>query len=741
MQRRLVKSKGLVWMSHPSVPPRVPQRKAAEQFNPWRRASGFYPPDIIARQRDLGDGPKRLYDRLVRWAGQQGTCWYGFDKMATELGKCVRQVKSDLAALERYRLIEHRRCGKKLANRYVFLWHPLFDGGEVQSTALPEQIPQESGEVQPDARHEGGEEVQLPASDVQPAAPGDGQPTAHELCNRNSGHRIASSSAESQTGEAVAPEPTDDDPVSKKTPEPPIREYLMEFVRATGIEVPTGRMPVNEIADELARIRATMTDFVDFLKDYAGRWIGAPATWTHVLVSFRRWAADPKTHGAIRTRVAWEEAEKRQRQVDSARQRAIDAPVSCRDTPALLGEPQREEHPFAKPPVAVPPPWPKRPPSPRTAVVACDGGSFGPCKHCSGRRYLLIDTGTELVDGEKLKTIAASACGCSKGREIGLGRLAAIERDEAKQRGPGWIAAHRPFDHPAISVAQAPATSSRPWDATTGGALIKAPWTYCPGDNDVHKPEPMRRRPTEMGIFQNASASILRRGFIPRTVCGPCSSFHNHKVLECCWSLRNSSSNPYFGVLEPVLYLSLYIKQHRSAHYSLLDRVRAKGEWETWLDFFLTGVRDTAEQAATAARRILAVFEEHWRKIETFGRPAASVLRVFEHMQRNPIVSIPAAAKSIGISAPTVAKSLEHMRHLGLLREITGRQRHRLFVYDAYLAILSEGTEPIRWIPTARESLERREANQTSCSGTTTPGLQFKTHDPSDGSLHDGRAA
>jgi Fic family protein len=151
------------------------------------------------------------------------------------------------------------------------------------------------------------------------------------------------------------------------------------------------------------------------------------------------------------------------------------------------------------------------------------------------------------------------------------------------------------------------------------------------------------------------------------------------------------------GVLrEPILYLSLYFKQHRSAYYELLDRVRTKGEWETWLEFFLTGVRDTAEQAAAAARRILTVFEDHHRKIEGLGRPAASVLRVFEHMQRNPIVSIPAAAASIGLSAPTVAKSLEHMQQLGMLREITGRQRHRLFVYDAYLAILSEGTEPIR---------------------------------------------
>jgi cell filamentation protein, protein adenylyltransferase len=151
------------------------------------------------------------------------------------------------------------------------------------------------------------------------------------------------------------------------------------------------------------------------------------------------------------------------------------------------------------------------------------------------------------------------------------------------------------------------------------------------------------------------------------------------------------------GVLrEPILYLSLYFKQHRAEYYDLLDRVRAKGDWETWLAFFLTGVRDTADQAAAAARRILSLFEEHRRMIDTLGRPAASVLRVFEHMQRNPIISIPAAAGSIGISAPTVAKSLEHMQRLGMLREITGRQRHRLFVYDAYLAILSEGTEPAR---------------------------------------------
>jgi Fic family protein len=158
------------------------------------------------------------------------------------------------------------------------------------------------------------------------------------------------------------------------------------------------------------------------------------------------------------------------------------------------------------------------------------------------------------------------------------------------------------------------------------------------------------------------------------------------------------------GVIrEPILYLSLYLKANRAAYYELLDRVRAKGDWEVWLEFFLTGVKETSDQAASAARQIVDLFARHQTKIEAIGRPAASVLRVFQHMQRNPIVSIPATAQKIGISAPTVAKSLEHMRQLGILREVTGRERHRLFVYEQYLAILNEGTEPLARIP-RRES-------------------------------------
>jgi Fic family protein len=109
-----------------------------------------------------------------------------------------------------------------------------------------------------------------------------------------------------------------------------------------------------------------------------------------------------------------------------------------------------------------------------------------------------------------------------------------------------------------------------------------------------------------------------------------------------------------------------------------------------WLDFFLIGVRNTADQAANAAREILDQFNRDQKKIETLGRPAASVLRVFQYMQRNPIIAIPSTAKRIGISAPTVAKPLGHTIDLVILEETTGRERHRLFVYRRYLDILNE---------------------------------------------------
>jgi Fic family protein len=104
-------------------------------------------------------------------------------------------------------------------------------------------------------------------------------------------------------------------------------------------------------------------------------------------------------------------------------------------------------------------------------------------------------------------------------------------------------------------------------------------------------------------------------------------------------------------------------------------------------------VKETAQQAADTSREILTLIEKHRRKIEELGRPAASVLRVHQHLPRKPIITIPATAEHLSLSAPTVAKALQHMVRLGMVRDTTGKQRHRLFTYHRYLEILNRSTE------------------------------------------------
>ena len=150
------------------------------------------------------------------------------------------------------------------------------------------------------------------------------------------------------------------------------------------------------------------------------------------------------------------------------------------------------------------------------------------------------------------------------------------------------------------------------------------------------------------------------------------------------------------GILkEPILYLSLYLKTHRQDYYDLLQRVRERGDWEAWLAFFLEGIAETSRQAADTARELRDLFEKDRRRIEGLGRPAASALRVHRRLQRNPIVAIPDTAHDLQLSPPTVANAIRRLESLGVLRELTGKQRRRLYVYDAYLDILNRGTEPL----------------------------------------------
>lgn len=147
---------------------------------------------------------------------------------------------------------------------------------------------------------------------------------------------------------------------------------------------------------------------------------------------------------------------------------------------------------------------------------------------------------------------------------------------------------------------------------------------------------------------------------------------------------------------QPLLYLSLFFKARREEYYALLQRVREDGDWEGWLRFFLQGVLETADQAVETAKRILAMFEEHRASIKAKGRAAGSALRIHDVLTRYPVVAATEAAAESGLSAPTVRTALEVLEGMGLVREATGRQRDRLYLYQPYVDVLSEGTDPIK---------------------------------------------
>ena len=146
---------------------------------------------------------------------------------------------------------------------------------------------------------------------------------------------------------------------------------------------------------------------------------------------------------------------------------------------------------------------------------------------------------------------------------------------------------------------------------------------------------------------------------------------------------------------EPILQLSLFLNSHRYDYYRLLQEVRQAGAWESWMEFFLTGVAETAEQATETARELITMFEENRRRIAALGRSAPSALRVHEFMQSRPVVTIQTVADSLNTSFPTAGVALQKLSELGIVRETTGKRRGRIYTYSDYLAILERGTEPL----------------------------------------------
>jgi Fic family protein len=142
---------------------------------------------------------------------------------------------------------------------------------------------------------------------------------------------------------------------------------------------------------------------------------------------------------------------------------------------------------------------------------------------------------------------------------------------------------------------------------------------------------------------------------------------------------------------EPLLYLSLFFKKHRRQYYERLQATRDEGEWEGWLGFFLEGVEQTAETAHATARRALELFTQHEAQVNGLGGAARlSVLEVLRQLRHHPVSTAQGLAATTKLSAPTTTKALGQLERLGLVRELSGKERRRVFAYAPLIALLQD---------------------------------------------------
>jgi Fic family protein len=138
----------------------------------------------------------------------------------------------------------------------------------------------------------------------------------------------------------------------------------------------------------------------------------------------------------------------------------------------------------------------------------------------------------------------------------------------------------------------------------------------------------------------------------------------------------------------PVLYLSHFFKRHRQEYYDRLQSIRDQGDWEGWLSFFLTGIRQVAGEATLTSRGIVDLRERHRSLIvDRFGRAAANGIKVLEDLYSLPIVTVNRVQRITGVSYQAANTLVARFVDSGLLAEFTGHARNRRFRYADYIGL------------------------------------------------------
>jgi Fic family protein len=163
----------------------------------------------------------------------------------------------------------------------------------------------------------------------------------------------------------------------------------------------------------------------------------------------------------------------------------------------------------------------------------------------------------------------------------------------------------------------------------------------------------------------------------------------------------------------PVLYLSHYLKQHRGTYYDRLMAIRYEGDWEGWLRFFLTGVATVAREAEQTARRIVEL-REQLRHTAQSADMSVNALKLLDHLFEQPVINVKAAQERLDVSFPAANGMIRDLQKVGVLTEVTGGRRNRMFRFDPYLDLFADVSD------TAGDGTAPQPTQHRSAGGTET---------------------
>ena len=240
-------------------------------------------------------------------------------------------------------------------------------------------------------------------------------------------------------------------------------------------------------------------------------------------------------------------------------------------------------------------------------------------------------------------------------------RLMQGVRGESKQpgelrRSQVWLGGTRPGN--AIFVPP-------PWDQVRD--LLAALETYIHGDDDL---PPLLRVAAAHVQFETIHPYLDGNGRIGRLLIA--LTLAHWRVLET-----------------PLLYLSVYLKEHQDEYYRQLDSIRTKGTWTEWFRFFLRGVEQVAINATATASALNRLVNNDRKTLLSTDSITVSAIQLFELLPQHPVISMPSVTRLLGTTKPTASKAIELLQEAKVLREIGERKRDRTYCYGAYLSLLT----------------------------------------------------